>query len=117
MGSGEIAPAPSTNGSRTLRASGRSTSIPPVAGIPAVEVDDLHRSFGAVEALRGVSLEVRAGEVHGILGPNGAGKTTLMRVLCGVVDPGAGSAYVLDRRPGRSRELREQIGFVPSGDR
>jgi ABC-2 type transport system ATP-binding protein len=82
-----------------------------------VEVDDLHRSFGAVEALRGVCLEVEAGEVHGILGPNGAGKTTLMRILCGVVDPSSGSAYVLDRRAGRSRELREQIGFVPSGDR
>jgi ABC-2 type transport system ATP-binding protein len=85
--------------------------------VPAVEVYELHRRFGAVEALRGVSLEVEAGEVHGILGPNGAGKTTLMRILCGVVDPTDGYAYVLDRRAGRSRELREQIGFVPSGDR
>jgi ABC-2 type transport system ATP-binding protein len=82
-----------------------------------VEIDDLRRSFGAVEALRGVSLEVAAGEIHGILGPNGAGKTTLMRILCGLVDPSSGDAYVLDRRAGRTRELRALIGFVPSGDR
>jgi ABC-2 type transport system ATP-binding protein len=85
-----------------------------LAAIPAVEVDDLHRSFGAVEALRGVSLEVERGEIHGLLGPNGAGKTTLMRILSGLVDPSAGSAYVLDQRAGRSREA---IGLVPSGDR
>ena len=112
MGGLEIARR-ATNGSSTHRASARAH----LATIPAIEVDDLHRRFGSVEALRGVSLEVEAGEVHGILGPNGAGKTTLMRILCGVVDPSSGSAYVLDRRAGRSRELREQIGFVPSGDR
>jgi ABC-type multidrug transport system ATPase subunit len=90
---------------------------PQLVVVPAVDVGDLQRRFGAVEALRGVSLEVEAGEVHGILGPNGAGKTTLMRILCGVVEPSGGYAYVLDRRAGRSRELREQIGLVPSGDR
>jgi ABC-type multidrug transport system ATPase subunit len=85
--------------------------------VPAVEVDDLHRDFGTVEALRGVDLEIAFGEIHGLLGPNGAGKTTLMRILCGLVDPTSGSAYVLERRAGRSRELRELIGLVPSGDR
>jgi len=81
---------------------------------PIVEVEGLERDFGAVKALRGVDMEVAAGEVHALLGPNGAGKTTLMRVLCGLVDPSAGSAYVLDTRAGRARE---RIGFVPSGDR
>jgi ABC-2 type transport system ATP-binding protein len=90
---------------------------PRPAAVPAVEVDDLRRRFGAIEALRGVSLEVEAGEVHALLGPNGAGKTTLMRVLSGLVEPTGGSAYVLDRPAGRSRELRELIGLVPSGDR
>jgi ABC-2 type transport system ATP-binding protein len=88
-----------------------------VARVPAVEVDDLHRRFGSVDALGGVSLEVEAGEIHALLGPNGAGKTTLMRILCGLVDPSGGSAYVLSQRVGRSRELRELVGLVPSGDR
>src|SRR4051812_23575553 len=86
---------------------------PPAAAIPAVEVYDLCRRFGTVEALRGVSFEVEAGEIHGLLGPNGAGKTTLMRILSGLVEPSAGSAYILDRPAGRSRE---RIGLVPSGD-
>ena len=84
---------------------------------PAIEVEGLHRSFGAVHALRGVDLEVAPGEVHALLGPNGAGKTTLMRILSGLVDPTEGSAYVLDRRAGRSPELRALIGMVPPGDR
>jgi ABC-type multidrug transport system ATPase subunit len=90
---------------------------PRLVAVPAVEVADLCRGFGAVEALRGISLEVETGEIHGLLGPNGAGKTTLMRILCGLVDPSSGYAYVLDRRAGRSRELRGLIGLVPSGDR
>src|SRR5215210_1970635 len=124
MGGRKIAPGHSTNGSSTHRASGRAISIAPAAidaaaraSVPAVEVHELYRRFGEVEALRGVDLEVAAGEIHGILGPNSAGKTTLMRILCGVVDPTSGAAYVLNRRAGRSRELREQIGLVPSGDR
>jgi ABC-type multidrug transport system ATPase subunit len=84
---------------------------------PAIEVEGLHRSFGSVQALNGVDLEVEAGEVHALLGPNGAGKTTLMRILSGLVDPSAGDAYVLDRRAGRSPELRALIGMVPPGDR
>jgi ABC-type multidrug transport system ATPase subunit len=84
---------------------------------PAIEVEGLHRSFGSVHALRGVDLEVAGGEVHALLGPNGAGKTTLMRILSGLVDPTAGDAYVLDRRAGRSPELRALIGMVPPGDR
>jgi ABC-2 type transport system ATP-binding protein len=89
----------------------------PHTAVPVIDVEGVHRRFGAVEALRGVQLEVAAGELHALLGANGAGKTTLMRVLCGLLDPSDGSAYVLDRRAGRSRELRALIGFVPSGDR
>ena len=89
----------------------------PVTDAPVIEVEELHRSFGPVHALNGIRLEVATGEVHGLLGPNGAGKTTLMRILSGLVDPSSGSAYVLDRRAGRSPELRALIGMVPSGDR
>jgi ABC-type multidrug transport system ATPase subunit len=85
-----------------------------IAAVPALEADALCRRFGAVDALRGVSFEVEAGEIHGLLGPNGAGKTTLMRILSGLVDPSGGSAYVLDQPAGRRRDL---VGLVPSGDR
>jgi ABC-2 type transport system ATP-binding protein len=113
------------NGTNTVSASGRPASFATFgedarsasAAAPVIEVDELRRRFGEVEALRGVSLEVGAGEIHAVLGPNGAGKTTLMRILCGLVDPSAGSAYVLDQRAGGSPSIRESIGLVPSGDR
>jgi len=88
-----------------------------LAAPPIVEVDGLVRRFGAIEALRGIDLEVAGGDVHALLGPNGAGKTTLMRVLCGLLQPTAGSAYVLDVPASRAQELRHRVGLVPSGDR
>ena len=65
--------------------------------VPAVEVEDLAVSYGAVIALDGVSLSVRPGTVFGLLGPNGAGKTTLVRVLSTLLRPGRGRARVLGR--------------------
>jgi ABC-2 type transport system ATP-binding protein len=87
------------------------------AAPPVIEVEGLVRRFDGVEALRGIELEVDGGEVHALLGPNGAGKTTLMRVLCGLLEPTAGSAYVLDVPAGRAPGLRRRVGLVPSGDR
>jgi len=55
---------------------------------------DLHKSFGAVQALRGLSVEVADGRITGLLGPNGAGKTTALRIAYGVLDPDRGSAAV-----------------------
>jgi len=83
----------------------------------AVAVRDLSRCFGAVEALRGVSLTVAPGEIHAVLGPNGAGKTTLLRVLSGLAEPTAGVADILGRRASPGRERRGAVGLVPSGDR
>ena len=60
----------------------------------AVLAEDLRRSFGTVEAVRGVDLAVRAGEIYGFLGPNGAGKSTCVRMLCTLLAPTGGRAAV-----------------------
>jgi ABC-2 type transport system ATP-binding protein len=80
---------------------------------PAIVVSDLRKSYGRVEALRGVSFEVAEGEVFGLLGPNGAGKTTTVEILEGYRARDGGTATVLGQDPGESpRELRERIGVV-----
>ncbi len=65
-----------------------------------------------VEALRGVTFNVRAGEIFGFLGPNGAGKTTTIRVLMGLIKATAGSARILGQ-PVPSRAARQRLGFLP----
>ncbi len=79
----------------------------------AIEVRDLRRSYGEKEAVRGVSFEVRRGEVFCLLGPNGAGKTTTVEILEGYRTRSGGEVRVLGRDPATgSRELREQVGIV-----
>ena len=60
-----------------------SESIDPVSSEPAIEVRGLHKSYGSVEAVRGIDLRVAKGEVFALLGPNGAGKTTTIEILEG----------------------------------
>jgi ABC-2 type transport system ATP-binding protein len=79
----------------------------------AIEVSDLRRSYGQLEAVAGVSFEVRRGEVFCLLGPNGAGKTTTVEILEGYRNRDRGEARVLGIDPAdHSRELREQVGIV-----
>src|SRR3954454_18898592 len=79
----------------------------------AIEVADLHKSYGDVEAVRGISFNVERGEVFGLLGPNGAGKTTTVEILEGYRERSAGSVAVLGEDPSRaSRRLRERMGIV-----
>jgi ABC-2 type transport system ATP-binding protein len=85
-----------------------------------VTTHDLRRTFkargGPVEAVRGVDLDVREGEIFGFLGPNGAGKTTTLRMLATLLTPTAGTATVagadLIREP---QSVRRRIGYVPQG--
>ncbi|MDQ3379938.1 MAG: ABC transporter ATP-binding protein [Actinomycetota bacterium] len=79
----------------------------------AIVATDLHKSYGGVEALRGVSFEVEEGEVFGLLGPNGAGKTTTVEILEGYRTRDSGEVTVLGHDPAVApRALRERIGVV-----
>src|SRR6185503_10348957 len=80
---------------------------------PAIEVRGLRKSYGDLEAVRGIDFEVQRGEVFGLLGPNGAGKTTTVEILEGYRALDEGSVSVLGFDPGeRPRELRERVGIV-----
>ncbi len=76
-----------------------------------VECRDLRKRYGDLEAVAGVSFEVRAGEVFGLLGPNGAGKTTTIEILEGIRSPDAGTVRVLGLDPRRdARRVKSRIG-------
>ncbi len=80
---------------------------------PAIVVSDLRKSYGATDALRGISFEVGEGEVFGLLGPNGAGKTTTVEILEGYRARDGGDASVLGHDPSAApKALRERIGVV-----
>lgn len=79
----------------------------------AVRVVGLRKAYGAIEAVKGVDLEIARGEVFGLLGPNGAGKTTTVEILEGYRPRDAGTVDVLGFDPGTAaREFRERIGVV-----
>lgn len=79
----------------------------------AIEVRDLHKRYGEYEAVRGIDIEVRRGEVFGLLGPNGAGKTTTVEILEGYRERTGGEVSVLGYDPARRQiELRRRIGIV-----
>src|ERR1700722_16214885 len=106
--------------SRHLRGRDPGHSLPGMTFTPnhspdasAIEVRNLRRSYGATEAVRGVSFDVARGEVFCLLGPNGAGKTTIVEILEGYRTRTSGEARVLGIDPASdSRQLREQVGIV-----
>jgi ABC-2 type transport system ATP-binding protein len=81
--------------------------------VSAISVRDLRKSYGTYEALRGISFEIKEGEVFGLLGPNGAGKTTTIEILEGYRTRDAGDVEVLGSDPERAGSaFRERIGVV-----
>jgi ABC-2 type transport system ATP-binding protein len=80
----------------------------------ALEVKGLVKSYGKVQALRGIDLQVRRGEIFGFLGPNGAGKTTTIRCLLDTIRPNAGSLRVLGIDPQKHPvEVQKRSGYLP----
>ncbi len=78
---------------------------------PVVQARDLHKHFGSIRAVDGLSLSVRAGEIYGLLGPNGSGKTTLIRLLIGLLRPTSGSASVLGC-PMPDKSTLARVGYM-----
>jgi ABC-2 type transport system ATP-binding protein len=79
----------------------------------AIEVRDLRKSYGPVEAVRGISFDVQRGEVFGLLGPNGAGKTTTVEILEGYRPRDDGEVTVLGFDPGRAElAMKQRVGVV-----
>jgi len=79
-----------------------------------ITVEDLRKTFGRIQALNGVDLKIREGEIFGILGPNGAGKTTLVRTLCTLLKPSSGHVSVAGfTLPSENYKLKKLIGYMP----
>src|SRR5690349_9305735 len=99
---------------RTIPAPDSST---PAAGSaqPIIRVADLSKTYATgFQALKGINLDIRAGEIFALLGPNGAGKTTLIGIICGIVTASAGRVTVAGRDIVRDfRAARAMIGLVP----
>jgi ABC-type multidrug transport system ATPase subunit len=82
--------------------------------MPAIEVRNLKRKYGKVEALKGISFSVPKGEIFGIIGPDGAGKTTLFRILTTLLMPDSGTAIVDgDDIIKDFRSIRKKVGYMP----
>jgi len=79
-----------------------------------IRTTNLHKSYGSFEALRGIDLEIKDGDVYGFIGPNGAGKTTTIRILTTLLEPTAGEAWVADLSVWENKaEVRGLIGYMP----
>lgn len=89
------------------------SAAPRIEGTPIIHVEGLKRTFGEMEAVKGISFDVYPGEIFGFLGPNGAGKSTTINMLCTLLKPTAGSATIAGYDLVRQRsQVRESIGLI-----
>jgi ABC-2 type transport system ATP-binding protein len=102
-----------TNSLHTAVAQRRAASAPPPGGDPVISVHGLRKSYGDHEAVCGIDLEIRRGEIFAFLGPNGAGKTTTVEILEGFRQASEGKVEVLGGNPWHAPSAwRERIGIV-----
>lgn len=81
---------------------------------PAIQIEQVYKSFGALQALKGVDLTIEQGEFFALLGPNGAGKSTLINLLAGLLRPTSGKLSVMGHDVvGDYRRARQLLGVVP----
>jgi len=80
-----------------------------------IEIEELHKAYGSLPVLQGLSLRVAAGEVYGLLGPNGAGKTTLIHLMMGFLQPNQGRLRLLGNA--NLEQVRPRIGYIPERQR
>lgn len=81
---------------------------------PVIVIDNVHKSYGTIQAVKGISIRVEQGEIFGFLGPNGAGKTTTIRCMLDVIRPTIGSIRVLGLDAQHdTMALHQLIGYLP----
>jgi ABC-2 type transport system ATP-binding protein len=90
----------------------RTVNPPSEAAVPVIETRGLHKHYGSIEALRGVTLAVEKGQIYGLLGQNGAGKTTLIKILLGITRLTDGEARLLGE-PAGVVGIRARVGYLP----
>ncbi len=79
----------------------------------AIQIENLKKSYGDIEAVKGISFSVNKGEMFGLVGPDGAGKTTTIRILCGLIDPEEGLVSVMgDDIKKKKRKVQKKIGYL-----
>jgi ABC-2 type transport system ATP-binding protein len=84
--------------------------------VPVIEIKNLVKQYGRIEALKGVTLGVQKGEIFGLLGQNGAGKTTMVKILLGITKPSFGEAVLLGE-PAGTPAHRRRVGYLPEDHR
>jgi len=84
-----------------------------LSGEPIIRATGLTRRFGDLVAVDHLNLEIAPGEIFGLVGPDGAGKTTTLRLLCGLMDPNDGEAWVAGKNVARELEaVKDHIGYM-----
>lgn len=78
-----------------------------------IQIENLYKSFGSLDVLKGMNLNIPKGQATGIVGPNGSGKTTLIKSILGLVKPDSGTIYVNDVKLNGNWLYRQDIGYMP----